>query len=273
MRCGRFSWGGFLVLLGALFLLNNFGILSINIWQVFWPLLIIWWGLQLLVEGGRRPSSPSPPSPPITNEVIRYVIPIKGVEEAHIRLKHGGGRLEIHGTTAPDELLAGIFEGEGVKFEAETAAGDVLHLDMRVPDTAVIPPLPTGQNHWNFGLNEEVPISLNLDTGASQAQLDLQDLRLTELRLHSGADQTTLTLPAHAGYTLVQVESGVAEVHIIVPQGVAAHIRSRQGLSNVRVDEKRFPRVGNVYESEEYDEAENRVDIHINTEVSRVFIE
>ena len=40
-----------LIILGAVFLLNNFGILSWGVWDTlwrFWPVLLVIWGLQLL---------------------------------------------------------------------------------------------------------------------------------------------------------------------------------------------------------------------------------
>jgi len=45
-----------LIILGGVFLLNNFGLLSWSVWDVlwrFWPLIIIFWGLEILFGDSR----------------------------------------------------------------------------------------------------------------------------------------------------------------------------------------------------------------------------
>ena len=268
-RC-HFPWGGFLILFGVLFLLSNIFPFRFSIWSIFVPLLIIWWGLRLLVEAKARPFPlPRTTKMPPTGEVKYLSLPIKQVEEAHIRLKHDRGRLEIHSETAPDELLVGTFGAKGVAYQMETAVGDVLHLDLKSPELSSE---QLEEQDWVFGLNREIPMSLSLSTKATQGALDLSALQLSEIRLHSGASELTVILPAQAQYTLVHVESGATAIRLYVPEGVAAHIRATEGLTAVKVDEWRFPPVGRVYESDNYDEAEHRVDIHINAGANNISI-
>lgn len=270
MKCGRFSWGGFLIIVGILFLISRFLPISVNIWRIFWPLMFIWWGICLLTEDRRRPLPAPVASKRESGEVQYLSLPIKQVEEAHIRVRHDGGKLEIHSETAPDELLAGTFGVAGVAYEVETAVGDVLHLDMQTPSFTS----PQSTSHdWKFGLNHQIPMSLSLSTKASQGTLDLSALQLAEIRLQSGASELTVILPARARYTLVHVESGAAAIRLFVPEGVAAHIRAKEGLTAVQVDEWRFPPIGHVYESEDYDEAENRLDIHINSGTENISVQ
>ena len=77
-------------------------------------------------------------------------------------------------------------------------------------------------------------------------------------------------LPRAAGATTVRAESGAASLTIEVPAGVAARIRSRMALGSSQVDEARFPRVGDGYESPDYATAANRVDIDISGGVGSV---
>jgi hypothetical protein len=57
-----------------------------------------------------------------------------------------------------------------------------------------------------------------------------------------------------------------------VPAGVAARIRSDSGLVDFRVDQERFPRTGDYYQSPDYDEAEHKVDLHVEMGVGSVKI-
>jgi hypothetical protein len=67
-------------------------------------------------------------------------------------------------------------------------------------------------------------VLLNLKTGASANQFDFTDLRLTDLKLETGASSTDLTLPANAGQTKVDIEAGAASVVIRIPPTAAARI-------------------------------------------------
>jgi predicted membrane protein len=79
-----------------------------------------------------------------------------------------------------------------------------------------------------------------------------------------------VNLPIQAGYTRVEVESGAASVTLRVPEDVAARIKASGGLSEISVDQNRFPRTGNGYQSADYDTAANKVDILIETGVGSV---
>jgi hypothetical protein len=70
-------------------------------------------------------------------------------------------------------------------------------------------------------------------------------------------------LPARAGRTRAEVKGGLASVNMIVPQGVAARIQLQTGLTGNNIDTNRFPLVGGVYQSSDYDSAVNKVDIFV----------
>jgi hypothetical protein len=113
---------------------------------------------------------------------------------------------------------------------------------------------------------------LRLDTGASQSELDLRDLKVTDLRVNTGASKTDLTLPANAGKTDVRVELGAASVDMVVPEGVAARIRSEHGAAAVEINTARFPYSNGIYESVDYSSAQNKVDIMIQAGAGRVVV-
>jgi predicted membrane protein len=51
---GRLVFGAFLVLAGVLALLNNLGVIFIpSLWRLFWPLVIIWVGVNMLRRHSR----------------------------------------------------------------------------------------------------------------------------------------------------------------------------------------------------------------------------
>ena len=268
MRRGTLFWGialilvGFLLLVGALF--------RVNAWDLIWPLFLIalgGWILWGILFG--RPSMES-------METVQVTIPLEGAGQARLHVRHGAGRLRIDSSAGPGELVTGAFGG-GLDHRVRRD-GDVLDVELRVPPH-VLPWLtmpwmwgPHAALDWTFGLNREIPLSLDFETGAGDTRMDLTETRVTDLRLQTGVSATDLTLPANAGTTQVKVRAGVASVVMRVPPGVAARIRASGGLAEIHVDRGRFPRAGGVYQSADYDTAANRVDIDVETGVGSVNI-
>jgi hypothetical protein len=124
---------------------------------------------------------------------------------------------------------------------------------------------------WNIRLNRDIPLSLDIDSGASASTLDLTDLKVVELDIDTGASSTEINLPANAGNTLVDIDSGAASLNIRIPIGVAARIKVKSGITSVNVDPSRFPRLdGGLYQSADFATAANRADITIDTGVGSV---
>jgi hypothetical protein len=264
MRKGTLFWGAILILIGVLLLINSF--VQIDIGKFFWPLILILLGLWVLWGVF---------STPRTLKTEEAVIPLEGARQAHIRMRHGAGRLRVGGGALPDELLSGSFGG-GLDRQVKRA-GDTLDVEMKVRVSAAhfaFPWMwgPRSTLDWTVDLNEDIPLSLDLEAGASDTSLDLTDLRMTDLRVQTGASATKVTLPASAGHTKASIRSGAASVQVRVPEGVAARVKVSGDMADIRVDKGRFPRAGSVYQSENYATAQNRVDITIDTGIGSVSV-
>jgi hypothetical protein len=116
---------------------------------------------------------------------------------------------------------------------------------------------------WNVALNGDIPLTLDLETGASENLINLSKTRVRRLILRTGASSVDLTLPSAAGETAVDIEGGAGSVVVRVPDGVAARIDGAATLGNFDVDEARFPRAGAIRQSPDYDTAANRAAIHV----------
>lgn len=264
MRRDYIFWGSVLILLGGLMFLNNAGIRlpgGLKPMQLFWPSVLILLGGWIMFGYFLRGNV----------EEERASIDLQGASQASLKLSHGAGRLVLGAGAAPGQLLSGTFAG-GIKQRAHRT-GDRLdaHIEAR---PFVVPPFVSGWQglEWNISLNREVPLTLRLETGASQSELDLRDLKVTDLKVSTGASKTDLTLPANAGMTIVKVEVGAASLDMVVPQGVAARIRAEQGIAAVEIDTVRFPFSNGIYESGDYSSAQNKVDIKIEAGVGKVAV-
>lgn len=263
MRRGSIFWGTLIILLGIVLLLSQF-FPGINVWGLFWPVVLILLGVWFLF--GRQWGSAS-------LAVEQVNLPLQGAREARIRLHHGAGRLEVGPSAAPGTLLSGLFSG-GVE-QRLNASGSSVELELRphTDDWFFWPGFQNGQGlTWTVNLTREIPLRLEIESGASETRLNLQDLLVSELILKTGASSTVATLPAQAGLTRVNVQAGAAAVELHLPEGVAARIQVKSGLAGIQIDPRRFPAVGNGYETPGYDGAPNRAEIFVETGVGSIDI-
>jgi hypothetical protein len=267
MRRGSIFWGGLIVVVGVILLLGQL-FPGFNAWGVFWPIVLILVGIWFLV--GRSWSIGG--GDHMTAENLN--IPLADINEARIRLHHGAGRLDINPSGAPGTLLSGSFVG-GVEQHLDRM-GAAARLDLRSRGDAMFIGWPFGYSQngltWNLALTREIPLQLELETGASETRLNLQDLRVNELSVKTGASSTVIYLPANAGQTRVSLHSGAASTELYVPQGVAGRIRVQSGLAGINIDQSRFPAFNGGYETPGYDSALNKVEIDVETGVASVTI-
>jgi len=266
MRRWSFFVGAILIVVGIFSILG----IAFRIMWAFWPVILIGVGAWMVAGVSRRSGRPHVPREQAS-------IPLEGARDAAVTVRHGAGRLTISAGTAGDQLLSGSFGG-GLDASRRTEDGRLV-VDMRVRDRDVSHYIfgPwrrgwAGTLDWDFALNPGIPLSLRLETGASEARLALGDLQVRELLLKTGASSTTIDLPERAGHTRVTVESGAAAVKIRVPQGVAAFIVVRSTLAGVHVDTTRFPESAAGYRSADFDSAPHTVEIFVETGVGSVEI-
>lgn len=250
MRSASLFWGAVLIFLGGLFLLSNLGVFTVDVWGVIWPVALILLGVWLLWGRLFR-----------RGETLEHAnIPLEGASRAQVRLSHGAGRLLISAGAGAGDLLEGDFGG-GLNLRTRRQ-GDLLEAELRSAATGWTPwEWGPQQRQWTLRFNRQVPLSIKLDSGASESILDLSELLVAELNLSSGASSTEITLPARAGFTRVKISGGAAGFKVRIPDGVAASIHYSGGLAGVNVDTQRFPRTGDVYQSSDFAIAENKVDL------------
>lgn len=263
MKRNTVFWGAILILVGALLLLDNLNILPFSVWGLLWPLMLIAAGVWVLLgvsRGGRE------------MQAQQVSIPLEGEPAARVKLSHGAGELRVSGGATPGYLLSGTFNG-GVEYRS-TREADRQIVKLKSPRLFVAPWDLFGRNArlWSVELNGDIPLSLEIESGASSSRIDLSGVRLTDLELEVGASSADVSLPVGAGHTRVKIEAGAASVTLRLPQQAEARIRYEGGLSSLNVDRARFAQSGNSYQTAGFDAATDRLDIDIESGVGSVTI-
>lgn len=264
MRRSSLGWGIVLLLVGLLLLLSNLDVVTLDVWSAVASVALIGLGVAMLwsVLAGEEA---------VAGEEM--AIPLAGAFAARVQLRHGAGRLRVNGGASPGMLLEGSFRG-GLDYRTQRRDDELLVEVFPRGLPFVLAPWNWGRDglRWSFTLNDQISLSLSLETGASDVRLDLTTLSVRELRLSTGASSVSIKLPASAGQTDVRVEAGAASVSLEVPADVAARVHTEGILASVDIDQTRFPQADRVYQSPGYHAADNKVDIKVEAGIGSLAV-
>jgi hypothetical protein len=196
----------------------------------------------------------APPSPPSAGPVERLALDLGSATSADIRVDFGAGRMWI-GPAAPGRLVEGSFGG-GATYETGPEGRVRLWQGEQFWKWGL-----SGRNQWQFGIAATVPLRLQVQTGASETQIDLLETQAQEVELKVGAASTRVRLPRAAGVTRFRGDVGAGSLDITVPDGVAARIRTAVALGSANINLARFPAAPGGYESPGFEAAANRVEL------------
>jgi hypothetical protein len=121
------------------------------------------------------------------------------------------------------------------------------------------------KNKWKLNLNDEIPIDLHVNTGASETKLDLAGLKLSGLDIKAGVGDITIDLSGKWKESFdASLDMGVGNSTIILPADVGVKIKSSKGIGNTEF--VGFISEGNgVYFNEAFEDAD--VIINVETEM------
>jgi hypothetical protein len=238
--------GAALITLGGVLLLRELG-LAIPVA----PVVLIVVGAMILL--GARRGQPALPQEPAS-------LTLDGAAGAALVLNHGAGELRVTGGAATGQLFDGRFTA-GLQ-QTVRRSGDRLDVTLQPAGDVERWLSRASSVDWDLALAPDIPIDLEIRTGASRVRLDLTGLTIGSLTLKTGASDVEVILPDH-GRSRTSISAGAADVRLRVPSGMAASVRNRSALAGFSIDESRFPRGDGGYRSVGYDTASDRVDIDI----------
>lgn len=259
MRRDSIFWGVALIVLGVLFFLQGQGYIG-NVSRYIWPFALILVGAWIILGVYWKPAQ---------SEVETFTVPLGGAQSVKYHFAHGVGQLEISGGAPAGLALVGT-SAVGMN-RSSRLNGD--RLDVRVEaGPSFLPMVGPEQGVWRFQLAQDVPVLLDVESGASSLLIDLTDVLATRFSLKTGASSSSVTMPAR-GASILDVEAGAASVNVRVPDVTAARIRVKEDVVSVNVDTNRFPLLDSgIYQSANFDASQNRTEINIDSGVSSVTV-
>ena len=257
MRRDNIFWGIALILLGALFLLQQQGLIA-NAFDLFWPVVLILLGGWIVFGVFWKPKT-------ITG--ANFTVPLGTARHVRYRFNHGAAQVMINGNAPTGMAMIGS-SGTAGNYKSRSD-GDRLEVKVET-GPSFIPILGPGDGVWQYQITKDVPATLTIEAGASQFDIDLQDTLTSQVELKVGASTVNVTMPAH-GVSELEIEGGAATFNVRIPEGTAARIDTLEGFVSLNVDESRFPKgESKLYSSTNFDSAADRVLIVIKAGVGSV---
>jgi hypothetical protein len=298
-RRGSIVFPVLLVGLGIVFLLNNLGQLSWDVWLVIgrmWPILLIAIGVDVLL--GRRSSMGAVLSlviilalfaggvwffyntaPPRTGEYHTETVsqPLEDVEEAEVVIDFSVGTFNVDATSDTRDLVSGsvdLYPGEDLTENYRTV-GEKAYYRLGSnydgnPSFWFYPPIGPNTRTWDLLLNSDVPTMLVVDSGVGEGNLDLRGMLLEGVDIDGGVGEITLYLPAEGDFD-VDISGGVGEVTVFVAADAPIRITVDGGLGNTSIDSD-FLRRSDAYVSESYEAGGDVIDLNIDGGVGSVTV-
>ncbi|OGY23442.1 MAG: hypothetical protein A2172_04410 [Candidatus Woykebacteria bacterium RBG_13_40_15] len=283
-----------LIGLGVIFLLNNFGILSWDIWTnlwKFWPVIIILIGIEFIV--GQSISfrslvvvilliflipifltfNPFTRNPLATN-TLKISEPLGSLTRAKIIIDMPATNLTIN---ALGNDTSKLVEGKVVYSKAvnkpeivkqDTFGQEIFTLKQNI--TPGLPFISSLQNKTELSVTRQIPIEIQITTGASKESLDLTSLRVNYLEINSQASD--LKISFNSSYSSnAKIKAKASNLDIKIPKEIEARIKITSPVKNISVD-SRFRKNNDEYKSSKFDAAFIRVDIQIEAVASSISI-
>lgn len=280
-KIGGVFWGLLFITIGILALLGNFGIAQVNwsnIWRL-WPIVLVAIGLSIIplmnwvwkflsiglvistmaaivwaAIGGVQLSS-------YKTETIESNIEVSSsvVVDAEVSIKAGAVDLNI-GTHNNDLITSAqltsnitslskssIVSGTTQRISFETQSSD--KGSWWLSDIT---------NQLEVNISKKMPIKLNIDTGASDGDIDVSDAKITQANIKTGASDIVIKLGDKEKTVDMNIDSGASSIVVRLPKSSGIELKLESGLTATELADL-FEVSPGLYRSSEFSSTTNRI--------------
>ena len=280
--------GLFFILLGTALFMSNLGY---NPWHlarllsVIFPLLLIFWGISLLWKG-RIPNGAAlalviifvgttvafflvyPQTHSVETDLLVEASSYPASSAGKLDLKFGAGKLVLGSTTK--QWAEGQFSGVAAITRVRETNGK-LTLEIE-PEDHINKGFPGDRRRsvWKLNISPRLAWEININAGAVEGNLNLAQIPLHHLNLNFGASDLEIILGNNGRHGLVRINSGASNLKILIPETTGLRIRLDGALAKTNLGASGFFMVNNRFVSENYETANERIDLDLKIGVSNL---
>jgi hypothetical protein len=297
INTGKFFLGLLILLIGVSYLCQSFGVVFINvgyIFQHFWSILLIFLGLSMLSRRSRTMTYLGLVITAITliglfyiatndsvfPELKRFekieILALPEITKANIKIDSQAAALRIDGDpdlkqlSLPKKLLSGTFQSSNMNLKTTSNVIDgTQNIILNTRDQNQFGWEYLGRNIGNFDLklNENIPIELEINSAASDINLDLSKLSASRVLIKSSASNIILNLGDKATSTDISIKSRASAVAVRIPKEMGVELNFSSSISSKTLPDFVSKDDGR-YESRNLGRAIKKVSINLDSPVS-----
>ena len=303
MNFRKALWGIVLILIGGLFIMDNFNIVDFH-WASLlslWPVVFVLWGISILpikniwktivslivlvvslgyalqdtpenhdwwmFHHDRDMNVQTTDALEIQQERIPYD---STFSRAKLELDGAAGIFSIE-DTSKEYLLDFHKKGNRGKYKIEPESEDDIYVVNIERDSKSV----QKQDKFNkatIKLNDKPLWDIELNLGAADAQMDLSKFRVRDVDIEGGASDVNLKLGSKVSDIQLEVDAGASNFELQVPESSGCRLQAEAVLSNK--DFEGFEKESSgLYLTKGYEDAENKIDIVVDAAISNFKIE
>lgn len=195
-------------------------------------------------------------------------VPLGSAKSVQVSIKMGAGQLKVGGGAS--DLMNADFTYNVPRWKPEVhydAGGGQGHLTVEQPNAGGH--LGNTRYEWDLRLNNSVPMEMEVDVGAGQANLNLAGLALTKLSLNLGAGEANIDLDGPWKHDLTaSVQGGVGKATLHLPRDAGVRVTAEGGLGAINADG--FTKNGKVYTNDAYGKSHVNLNIDVQGGVGEI---
>jgi hypothetical protein len=310
MNSRKLIWGSFLILIGLLLVVHNFGIMPLSInWgrlASLWPLILIILGLNSLAKntkmnpwifngsaaiiitifiyqvvdfGGSKRDQYFDWSDDLTIEIDSlglktqdFVLPLdSGVSKAKLSFEGGAAKFVLYDTTS--SLIDAKTLTRRGEYSLEKVRTDSSEsIKMKLTSSNINIKNGKIDNQVEVKLNPRLDWDFNFEIGAGAIDFDFSNYKVSKINLDAGAASIDMKLSDKASVSNVDIDAGASSVTLRVPKEARCRVKMDAVLSSESLAGFSKKKDG-YYESDNYNGKGNLININVDAGMSSVTIE
>lgn len=301
MKTNKSGFGLTIIFVGLFLLLNNFGLISWDIWWGYtylWPLIIIAVGIRMILNDSTLASflpvlviiaipfvsslniipernfshfSPMKNDSIGAREVYTNSWSIeKEITRARIVLDTSAANIIISSEHGDKLLASNVTSRNGEPMLSYKSDRKVANFDFESHSFSGFG--RSNSEEWDLKLNKNIPWDITIESGASNAKIDLREIKLGSLDMDTGAGNVILFLGDNSGYSNVYLDAGAGNIELIVPESVGIKANFSTGIGKKELGNRKWFAEGDIMISENYASAKTKIDLTVSAGVGKLEI-
>mgnify|MGYP000875204435 FL=1 len=295
MKSRGIGVGVFLLLVGAVLLLINLGVIN---WSIFdaildlWPLFLVVIGINIIA--GKRQAVKIIAWVLLLAVLITYgyinmerykrdkgqdgnneyfVEKLAETEKGDLKLSLGG--LSFNIGSGSNYLLEAAATSPTMKYSVDYDEGNrIARIDIKQAKESIIVNRVGNQADYSYrlNLNDDVKWDIDAKIGAVSGTMDLSDIKVDDLEADLGAGKLDIIFGTANKMTNVKINAGASKVDLVFPEEAGVRIKVKGALSDTDLEDLNWEVKDGYYTSPNYDRSQSKINVNVSIGVGQLSV-